>query len=88
MGRTIDEMIHPKRLLRGIKGVINPGKEEAEAAAARERRLIAQQRQKETTRLAESESEIERRRAISRGRGSRSLLIATSPQGVQTLGGT
>ena len=62
----------------------------AKRAAREQSESIAKQKQIEGARLAEEESEIAKRRALTEsGRGGRSLLIATSPTGVKakTLGG-
>ena len=69
---------------------MSTGRGEAKRTARRQQASIAQQRVKEQQRLSETESELERTKvAAQRGRGGRSLLIQTSPQGVlkQTLGG-
>ena len=58
----------------------------AEKAAKEAEKQTKLQRQRETARLAEAESDVATRRALARA-GGRSLLVATSPQGVQTLGG-
>ena len=60
----------------------------ARDAAAVQTELINKQRQTEQTRLTAAESEVATRVAGTRGkRQGRSLLIATSPAGVQQLGG-
>jgi len=60
-------------------------------AQAQQEEQIAKQQQREDSRLAESEGDIARRRALTTGkRAGRSLLIATGPsgvQGVRNLGG-
>ena len=48
---------------------------------------IAEQETQEKRRLAEATSEVEERRARAKRAGGRSLLIKTSPRGVQSLGG-
>lgn len=73
-----------------MSDVFDPGKSarrRARKAAARQEELIAKQKQKEAARLAESESEVAKRRALIQRKGGRSLLIATSPRGVEQLGG-
>ena len=64
---------------------LDPGKSEREQQA----RDIARQKQTETLRLAEEESEIGRRRALASRPGGRASLIATSRRGATTtLGGS
>lgn len=69
--------------------ILQPGRKEAQKAAAEQREAIAAQKQKEKLRLAEEESEIARRKAVTKsGVAGRSLLTATSPTGVSdSLGG-
>lgn len=62
--------------------------QKARQEAQRQERQIASQRQKEDLRRSEAEDEIARKKATARGKGQgRSLLTATSPTGVQGLGG-
>lgn len=62
---------------------------EAQAAQVRQTKAIQEQAAREKQRIAEETSEIEKRRAMAtRRRGGRSLLVATSPRGVTSLGGT
>ena len=59
-------------------------KQQAQQAAA-----IKKQQALEKQKIAEETSEIERRRALAtRRKSGRSLLVATSPTGVTSLGGT
>lgn len=70
--------------------LIDPGKrarKTAKRAQESQNVLIAEQKQKESLNLAEKESEISKRQALIQRKGGRSLLIATSPRGVQQLGG-
>lgn len=97
MAETLDPVGGGKR---GIMSFLDPGSQlvsqltgkeaakEAKAARATQEAQIARQRQTEAARLAEAESGIARRRALARRPGGRSLLVATSPRGVQALGGT
>ncbi len=65
----------------GIKDVT--GVSAAENAAKEQKKGISKQKQLEDAKLAEKDDEIARRR-LRPGKGS---LIATSPRGVQPLGG-
>lgn len=60
----------------------------AERAAAEQQKAIAKQRQRETLKLMEEESNVAERQAFLTSPKNRSLLIATSPRGVPNLGGT
>ena len=65
------------------------GKSAAKRAGKEQRALMAQQRQTEKLRAAETQSEIDRRIALKRpGAAGRSLLIGTSETGTagETLG--
>jgi len=67
------------------------GQRTARRAQQKQESLIAKQRQADELELAESESELARRRQLSRtGRAGRSLLIRTSETGVKStnLAGT
>ena len=69
--------------------IIDPGRKarkDAKKASDAQELLIAQQKQKEDLRLAESKSEVSKRQGLIQRQGGRSLLIKTSPQGVQKLG--
>lgn len=74
---------------------LDPGRGPREAARQANRARISQetsiakQRQIETLKIAEEESEVAKRKALARpGKGGRSLLVATSPAGItSTLGG-
>ena len=70
-------------------GEFRSGKsKKARKAAQAQQRQIDLQRQKEESRLAESEGEVAKRKAMAKGKGAgRSLLTATSPTGVNNLGG-
>lgn len=59
----------------------------ARDAARAQQELMEKQQQRELARIAEEEGEIARKRALAQKPGGRSLLIKTSPKGVQTLGG-
>jgi hypothetical protein len=71
-----------------VGDILTPGKDEARETRRRQEELINRQRQQESRRLSEATSEVSRRRFLGR-RGGRSLLVATSPQGVvSNLGGS
>ena len=67
-----------------MSGLIGDGgKKAAREAEAR----MAEQKQKEDLRLAEADSEIERKKQLMKSGGAgRSLLIKTSPTGVPAVG--
>lgn len=77
-------------LLEGVGGSAKSGIEQvtgvtaAARAADEQKKLMNKQKQEEDRKLAEKDDEIARRRL--RG-GMRSSLIATTPRGVQPLGG-
>lgn len=85
MGDFIKESIRP---LKQLGRAVLPGGEEAEKLQREQRKQIAKQRQRELLRRAESESEVARRRGLAQRPGGRSLLVATTPTGVEKLGGT
>lgn len=69
--------------------IFDPGKsvkKRAKKANEAQARLLEEQKRKEELRLAEESSEVAKRRALIQRKGGRSLLIATSPKGVQDLG--
>lgn len=70
--------------------VFRTGRTSARKSQERQSLLIERQRQREELRLAESESEISRRKVLAKsGRGGRRSLIKTSETGTvsTTLGG-
>lgn len=73
-----------------MSSILQPGAKQAKRATAASERQIAEQKQKESLRLAEAESDIARRRAgATSGARGRSSLIATSQTGVTgNLGGS
>lgn len=67
---------------------IRTGKTQAKKLQAQQAKLLEEQRKKEELRLAEQESEIEKRRVRAGQTKGRSLLVATSPTGTtEKLGG-
>lgn len=72
-----------------IEKPFRTGRTAAKKAAKEQQSLIAQQRQRDELELAESESELARRRQLAK-QGGRSLLIKTAETGVKSnnLGGT
>jgi hypothetical protein len=72
-----------KKTQRQIEATEKEGKKAAQLQAE----TLAAQEAKEKMALAESTSEVEERRARAKMAGGRSLLIKTSPRGVQSLGG-
>lgn len=52
-----------------------------------QRRQLKKQKQVEKARKAEATSEVKKRQ-LQQGMAGRSLLVATSPRGVEKLGGT
>ena len=61
--------------------------QKANVERAKQEALIREQETQEKQRLAESTSEVERRKAVAGRSGGRSLLIKTSPRGTAKLGG-
>jgi hypothetical protein len=73
-----------------MTNVLDPGRSarsKAKRAQESQEALIVEQRKKEKLNVAEKESEISKRQALIQRKGGRSLLVATSPRGVQQLGG-
>ncbi len=73
-----------------MSSILQPGKKQAEKAAALQEQQIAEQKQKEGLRLAEAESDVARRKGLGKTRaGGRGSLIATAQTGVTgNLGGS
>lgn len=74
---------------------LDPGKSgreaerQAAAAQAQQTAALSKQQALEKQKIAEETSEIEKRRALAtRKQSGRSLLVATSPRGITSLGGT
>ena len=69
--------------------VFRTGRTAAKKAQERQSLLIEKQRQREEIKLAESDDEISRRKALTKsGKGGRRSLIQTSGVGTTNLGGT
>ena len=86
-GNPLDALkaVHnPKGPIRVSSGKSQKARQESQ----KQEQQIAFQQQKEDLRLATSEDEVAKRKAIAKGKTTgRSLLTATSPTGVQGLGG-
>jgi len=61
--------------------------QKANVERSKQEAKIREQETQEKQRLAESTSEVERRKAVAGRSGGRSLLVKTSPRGTSTLGG-
>jgi hypothetical protein len=80
MAEAIDEAVSGRRAKKAER--------DAAIAAKKQEALIKTQRAEEKQKLAETTSEVERRKALAMKSQGRSLLIKTSPRGVQNLGGS
>ena len=64
-----------------MSDITDPGRK-SRRAAREASRLQKDQQKKEKLKLAEADSEIERRRALASGGGGRASLLRTSPTGL------
>lgn len=72
-----------------MSDILQPGKKQAEKAAALQEQQIAEQKKVEQLKLAEAESDVARRKATGARGGGRGSLIATGQTGVTgNLGGS
>ena len=86
-GGTVEDLYSPLYGKKKQHSAIEKQEKTEKEQRAKQEALIREQETQEKQRLAESTSEVERRKAVAGRSGGRSLLIKTSPRGTAKLGG-